>query len=138
MKVLIIEDSYTDTLLFMEAIRECDISVDISVDVSIVSKWGQARHFLMDESLRLILLDLNLSEVSGKDIITLIRGANILLPIVVFSTSSSYEDIVACYRAGANAYIVKPYDIGLLFDTMCSTLKWWLNMNKLPNINPYE
>jgi AmiR/NasT family two-component response regulator len=53
------------------------------------------------------------------------------VPIVVLSTSSSNADIHSCYKAGINGYVVKPYDIEKLFEDMCITFKWWLEVNKL-------
>ncbi|WOL31351.1 response regulator receiver domain protein [Microcoleus phage My-WqHQDG] len=128
-RVLIIEDSPTDVLLFREAISECDIEVV----VDIVPTWPDAYELLNDGSLlfSLILLDLNLPIIGGKEIVHLIREGGMYVPIVVLSTSSSSVDIHSCYKAGVNGYVVKPYDIEQLFDVMCITFKWWLEVNKL-------
>jgi CheY-like chemotaxis protein len=128
-RVLIIEDSSTDVLLFREAISECDIEVV----ADIVPTWSDAYELLNDGGLpfSLILVDLNLPVVGGKEIIRLIRGGDMRVPIVVFSTSSSSVDIHSCYKNGVNGYVVKPYDIEQLFDDMCITFKWWLEVNKL-------
>jgi CheY-like chemotaxis protein len=128
-RVLIIEDSSTDVLLFREAISECDIEVV----ADIVPTWSDAYELLNDGGLpfSLILVDLNLPVVGGKEIIRLIRGGDMRVPIVVFSTSSSSVDIHSCYKNGVNGYVVKPYDIEKLFEDMCITFKWWLEVNKL-------
>ncbi len=128
-RVLIIDDSPTDALLFREAISECDIEVV----VDIVSTWHDAYGLLNDGGppFSLILLDLNLPVVGGQEIVRLIRGSGMHVPIVVFSTSSSSTDIHSCYKGGANGYVIKPYDIEQLFDVMCITFKWWLEVNKL-------
>lgn len=128
-RVLIIEDSATDAHLFKEAIHDCGMEMI----VSIVPTWMEAQAIVVDTTymLSLILLDLNLLGVGGREIIYLIRKSGSRVPIIVFSTSSSPNDIEACYREGANAYIIKPYDIDQLFEVMCSTFKWWLDINKL-------
>ena len=125
--VLIIEDSHTDTLLFEEAIRDCSIDVN----VVIVSDWLDAQHRVLDPTLFLIMLDLNLPSINGRDIIHLIRKKGVLVPIIVCSTSSCPSDIYACYQEGANGYTIKPFDVDDLFITICRTLRWWLEVNKL-------
>lgn len=127
-RVLIIEDSPTDTVLFKEAIDECEMELILSI----VPTWHDAQTVLENvRTLSLILLDLNLPGVGGREIISLIRKKGILTPIVVFSTSSSPTDIASCYKEGANSYMVKPYDVDQLFEEMCATFKYWLEINKL-------
>ena len=128
-RVLIIEDSPTDTQLFRLAIDERETEIQ----VSIVATWQEADAIITDRTkvLRLILLDLNLPMVGGREIIQIVRRRGVHVPIIVFSTSSSPTDIVACYREGASGYIVKPYDVGELFETLCTTFKYWLEVNKL-------
>ena len=128
-RILIIEDSLTDAHLFEEAIKDCGVDIG----VQIVTDWAGARLALQhsDVPLRLVLLDLNLTGVGGCEIITLIKKTEAQVPIVIFSTSSNPHDIDKCYKVGANAYIVKPYDVDQLFETMCATFKWWLDINKI-------
>lgn len=137
-RVLIIEDSPTDTQLFKEAIDECELELILSI----VPTWHDAQTVLENittpdrregsaSTLSLILLDLNLPGVGGREIISLIRKKDILVPIVVFSTSSSPTDIGSCYKEGANSYMVKPYDVDQLFEEMCATFRYWLEINKL-------
>lgn len=137
-RVLIIEDSPTDTQLFELAIDECRMEIV----VTIVPTWHDAQtvldnvttHPTMGGSsitLSLILLDLNLPGVGGREIISLIRKRGMQVPIVVFSTSTSPTDIASCYKEGANSYIIKPYDVGRLFEEMCTTFRYWLEINRL-------
>lgn len=131
-RILIIDDSPTDILLFKEAILECGLDVI----PTIVRSWAEvdADGGCLDR-VSLILLDLNMPGVDGLKVIRLIRGRDIYTPIVVFSTSSLSPDILACYREGANAYIIKPYEVDKLFYTVCSTFKWWLELNKLGGVH---
>ena len=131
-RVLIIEDSPTDILLFKEAIRECKLDAAVTILHSWSEADGNERLFA---EVSLILLDLNMPGIDGREVVRLIRSRGIYIPIIVFSTSSSPTDIRACYKAGANAYIVKPYDVDKLFDTVCATFKWWLELNMLGDIH---
>lgn len=129
-QILIIEDSDTDAYLFKEAIKDCNVQ---GIGITIAPTWARAEPMVSDPSISLIMLDLNLSEgMKGLDVIRLVKEEKRLrVPILIFSTSSSPSDIRACYEAGANGYIIKPYDVEELFLIICSTFKWWLEVNKL-------
>jgi CheY-like chemotaxis protein len=60
----------------------------------------------------LILLDLNLPDMSGIDILERIKGDDILrlAPVIVLTTTDSQEEIKRCYDLGCNVYITKPVD----------------------------
>lgn len=131
-RILIIDDSPTDILLFKEAILECGLDVISTV----VRSWAEADvQGGCFDGVSLILLDLNMPGVDGLNVIKLVRGRDIYIPIVVFSTSSLPSDILACYKEGANAYIIKPHEVDKLFYTVCSTFKWWLELNMLGDIH---
>ena len=61
----------------------------------------------------LILLDVNMPRVDGREVLAAVKAAEDLraIPIVVFTTSGTPEDIVGIYGAHANAYVTKPIDL---------------------------
>jgi len=77
----------------------------------------------------LVLLDLNLPKVQGKQILVEIKANPKLrmIPVVVFSSSQRPSDVSDCYQAYANSYISKPHDLDLFDSTMDSLLNYWLN-----------
>ena len=96
---------------FRHALQQTGISCDIDV----LEDGFKAMEYLCAGNghgprCDLVLLDLNLPGISGFEVLECIKTTNKLkmLPVIVMSGSSSYEDIDRCYSAGANSYISKP------------------------------
>jgi CheY-like chemotaxis protein len=83
---------------------------------------------------RIVLLDLNLPGKDGRAVLKELKAdpALTFVPVVVFSNSDAPNDILKCYAAGANCYIVKPRDLYGFIDTMRSLLDFWLRIVALP------
>ena len=84
----------------------------------------------------LILLDLNLPGIDGREVLETIKQDRNLqtIPVVVFSTSDNSKDIEACYRRGVSGYIVKPMDTQLLNRLVKTFLTYWFGTVKLPTV----
>jgi len=82
----------------------------------------------------LILLDLNLPGTDGRDVLCEVKQNNRLkvIPVVIYTTSSSPKDIEACYQSGANSYLIKPMDIQQLKSSLCLLLNYWFDVIRLP------
>ncbi len=82
----------------------------------------------------LILLDLNLPGMDGREVLRRIKQDDQLklVPIVVFTTSNNPKDIEACYRQGVNSYIIKPMDFSLLKRSIQTLLEYWFDITVLP------
>ena len=84
------------------------------------------------EKTAVILLDLNMPLKNGFDTLSELRAdeqfAN--LPVVVFSSSVHYQDVMRCYDLGANAYVAKPMDMDRYDRTMASIVRFWSNLNQ--------
>lgn len=86
----------------------------------------------------LIILDLQLPDINGVELLKLIRQtpANTetewkTIPVVILSGSTRQDDINHCYEAGANSYLVKPVDfeeLHTLLETLC---RYWIDYNRL-------
>ncbi|MDZ8260143.1 response regulator [Nostoc sp. ChiQUE01b] len=81
-----------------------------------------------------ILLDLNLPGIDGRDILDRLKQDKSFkgIPIVVFTTSSNPKDIELCYQKGANGYLVKPMDVQELKKTIQAFVDYWLEANTPP------
>ena len=81
-----------------------------------------------------ILLDLNLPGTDGRQVLSEIKGNELLrdIPVVVLTTSADERDITACYRAGANSYIQKPVDIDGFMKAIERLNGYWFEVVILP------
>jgi two-component system response regulator len=112
--ILLVEDDAGDILMTREALAESKVLNDLRV----VNDGREAIDYLDhpddDESPRpdLILLDLNLPRIDGREVLAYVKGHERLrrIPVVVLTTSQAEEDIVRSYDLHANAYITKPVD----------------------------
>ena len=115
--VLLVEDDPGDVLITREALSGSAVEHDIHV----VGDGEQAIAFLHQEGEHtdaprpdLILLDLNLPRLDGREVLQIVKEDDSLrrIPVVVLTTSKSEEDISRSYDLHANAYVVKPSDVG--------------------------
>jgi CheY-like chemotaxis protein len=81
-----------------------------------------------------ILLDLNLPGIDGREILEMLKQDSSYqeIPVVVFTTSSNPGDIELCYKKGANGYLIKPMDAKQLQKTIQAFVNYWLEVNIPP------
>jgi CheY-like chemotaxis protein len=82
----------------------------------------------------LILLDLNLPGMDGREVLQKIKQNEDLklIPVVIFTTSSNPKDIESCYKQGVNSYIVKPMDAARLKRNIQTLIDYWFDTTVLP------
>ncbi|HEY2205218.1 MAG TPA: response regulator [Pseudonocardia sp.] len=111
--ILLVEDDPGDVLMTQEAFEHHRITNPLHV----VSDGAEAIEFLRQEGAHadaprpsLILLDLNLPKMDGREVLAEIKGDRGLrtIPVVVLTTSAAEEDILRSYETHANAYVTKP------------------------------
>jgi CheY-like chemotaxis protein len=75
----------------------------------------------------IVLLDLNLPETDGREVLKKIKSDDGLksIPIVIFTTSDSDKDIAESYNSGANTYITKPVDLEELYNVIDTFKNYW-------------
>lgn len=138
--ILIIEDNDDDFESTCDALHNVD---GFNIPVERAENGSEAIEFLRHRTSspvpdyasipRLILLDLNLPGMDGHGVLMQVKSSASMrqIPVVVFSSSSSSEDIDACYAAGANAYVCKPSTLDELDVIMRNLEKFWVETNKL-------
>jgi CheY-like chemotaxis protein len=114
--IISVEDSDTDFLALRYALHAAGVENPIErYDNGRTAAGGllSDRNGALVEMASLILLDLNLPGLDGRDLLRKVRARDPerKVPIIVLSTSSHPKDIDACYRAGADAYMVKPLEL---------------------------
>ena len=82
----------------------------------------------------MILLDLNLPGTDGREVLQEVKKHPDLgrIPVIVLTTSSDQRDVDACYRAGANSYIVKPVNLAGFIKAIERLRDFWLEVVVLP------
>lgn len=82
----------------------------------------------------LILLDLNLPKVNGKEVLTAIRHDEALatIPVIMLTASSRDEDIIESYRLGTNTFIQKPVEFDKFLHALDVIGEYWMLIAKLP------
>jgi CheY-like chemotaxis protein len=82
----------------------------------------------------LILLDLNMPKMDGREALKIIKGDATLsdIPIVVLSTSGFDQDIIRSYQLGVNSFITKPVTFSGLVEAMNVLGRYWLEIVELP------
>jgi chemotaxis family two-component system response regulator Rcp1 len=140
-EVLLVEDSPGDVRLTQEAFRDANQSVHLHV----VSDGVEAMAFLRREQPHrdaprpdLILLDLNLPKMDGREVLAQIKADDSLktIPTVILTTSESEADIVKSYQLQANCYLSKPVQLDAFESLVKSINDFWLTKVKLPQQKP--
>lgn len=136
-EILMVEDNPGDVRLTQEALKEYKIRNNLYV----VGDGEQAMKFLRQQepyqdSTRpdLILLDLNLPKMDGREVLQEIKNDSGLkrIPIVVLTTSEAEEDIVQSYDLHANSYVTKPVDFERFVKVVKVIEDFWFTVVKLP------
>lgn len=141
--ILLVEDNPADIDLTKEALEECKFVNNLHI----ISDGENALAFLRKEkNFRdkprpdLILLDLNLPKIDGREILAEIKNDDNLkqIPVVILTTSESIEDITEMYKLHANCYITKPVDINQFIKVVQSIGDFWFSIVKLPLESYYD
>jgi CheY-like chemotaxis protein len=136
-EVLLVEDSPGDVRLTQEAFREANRSIRLHVATDGV----EAMAFLRREGPHgrvprpdLILLDLNLPKMDGREVLAHIKADESLktIPTIILTTSEAQADIVKSYQLQANCYLSKPVQLHAFESLVKSINDFWLTKVKLP------
>jgi two-component system, chemotaxis family, response regulator Rcp1 len=82
----------------------------------------------------IILLDINLPKIDGKEVLNAIKNDAVLrvIPVIMLTTSSAESDIQESYANHANCYVLKPVDLNKFMDVIRSIEEYWISIVKLP------
>src|SRR6202034_156581 len=136
-EVLLVEDSPGDVRLTQEAFREANRSINLHI----ASDGVEAMAFLKREGANanaprpdLILLDLNLPRMDGREVLAEIKSDPNLktIPTIILTTSESEADIVKSYQLQANCYLSKPVQLNAFENLVRSVGDFWLTKVKFP------
>ena len=135
--VLVVEDNPDDQELIRMALEESHIANDLVV----LSDGAQALDYLfgagayaerdISDTPQVVMLDLKLPKVNGLEVLERLRAdpRTALIPVVILTSSSEEEDILASYKLGANSYVRKPVDFNQFAEAIKQLGLYWLILN---------
>ncbi len=137
-KILLAEDDPDDRLLLQEALQEGRLANELTCveDGEELLDYLHQRGKWAGGAPRpgLILLDLNMPKLDGREALRAIKADPSLrqIPVVVLTTSKAEEDVLRSYDLGANSFITKPVTFQSMVDLMRVLGRYWLEIVELP------
>ena len=139
-EILLVEDNPNDVELTFRALKRHNLANKVEV----VKDGAQALEFIfatgaygnrrIENTPKLILLDLKLPKVDGLEVLRDIKSheRTKVIPVVVLTSSREESDIVESYKLGVNSYIVKPVEFDKFVKSVSELGLYWLLLNEPP------
>jgi two-component system, chemotaxis family, response regulator Rcp1 len=136
-EILLVEDSPTDAFLAQEALE----SFKVTNHIHVVPDGVEAMAFLRKEGKYadvprpdLVLLDLNMPRMDGREVLSAIKNDKVLriIPVVILTTSADEVDVLKAYGHHANCYVVKPVNFERFIEIVRSIESFWFALVTLP------
>jgi CheY-like chemotaxis protein len=136
-EILLVEDNPGDVRLTREVLKEGRIHNTLNVvgdGVEALDFLHRLGSYANAKPQDLILLDLNLPKMNGREVLAAIKADPDLrhIPVVVLTTSSAEADVLSAYDLHANCYITKPVNLDQFVKVVQSIEDFWLSIVRLP------
>ena len=137
-EVLLVEDDPGDVELTQESLIESKLKINLTV----VNDGVEALDYLRKQNgyanaarPDLILLDLNMPKMDGREVLSKLKENDSLqsIPVVVLTTSDAEEDILKSYGLGCNCYVAKPVGLDQFLKVIQIIEGFWFTVVKLPS-----
>lgn len=137
-EILLVEDNPNDAEMALRALKKNRLANNVLV----VGDGEEALDFLygrgkfkdrqINNRPKIILLDLKLPKVDGKEVLRVIKSdpEKKIIPVIVLTSSREEKDIVESYQLGVNSYIVKPVDFDKFLESVKELGLYWLLINQ--------
>ena len=139
-EILLVEDNPTDAELCVRSLK----SYNLANNVVWLRDGAEALDYLFSRGTYayrnpngtpwVILLDLRLPKIDGKEVLKQIKADDRLkcIPVVVLTSSREDRDIAECYKVGANSFVVKPVEFDNFAETVAKLGYYWSLINTPP------
>lgn len=136
-EILLIEDNEGDIILTKKAFKKGKINNNLAIcrdgkeGIDYLFKRGKYEGVPTPD---LILLDLNMPEMNGQEVLEVLKNDEDLcvIPVIILTTSSSDEDILKSYKLQASGYIKKPVDFRQFGEVIGQLQNYWFTIMKFP------
>lgn len=137
-EILLVEDSPSDANLMIREFSRAKIANNLHWTENGEDAMSYLRcegEFATAPRPDLILLDLNLPGMDGREVLAEVKADEDLkrIPVVILTTSNDEEDVLRSYNLNANCYVTKPIDINQFIHVVQLINEFWLAAVKLPS-----
>ncbi|HXK61693.1 MAG TPA: response regulator [Acidobacteriota bacterium] len=140
-EILLVEDNPNDIELTQRALKKQNLAnrlvivQDGAEALDLLFARGRYEGRKIEDTPRVVLLDLKLPKVDGIEVLKALRGDDRTkkIPIVVLTSSSDERDVVETYKLGVNSYIVKPVNFEKFAEVIRELGYYWLLLNHPPS-----
>ena len=135
--ILVVDDDQVDVMAVKRAFRQCDLSNHIIVASDGMDALQKMRDGASVRKPYLVLLDLNMPRMDGRETLAAIKTDDSLkaIPVVILTTSGAAPDIVASYQHRANAYVTKPFGLDDFEATVRQINRFFREVAVLPAVD---
>lgn len=138
--ILMADDDLDDCLLVQEALTETRLANEFHIVnngvelIDYLTQKGKYSDSITYPQPDLILLDLNMPQMGGREALEIIKvDPNLkMIPVVILTTSKAEEDILKTYDLGANGFVTKPVTFENLVKITKTVTEYWCAIVKLP------
>ena len=135
-KILLVDDSEADLELIKLTLTELEqqMSVELALDGQAAFDHLLARLDRTQEQPELIVLDWNMPRLDGRGFLIKLRAHEALraIPVIVFTSSDSKQDVASSYAHGASCFLKKPIGLDELQTVLQAVKGFWMDTAKLP------
>lgn len=136
-EILLVEDNPADIRLTTEVLKDAKLCNDLQIardGIEALQYLHREGKFAGKPRPDLVLLDLNLPRLDGRDVLRKIKEDDDLkrIPVVILTTSDAEQDILNSYDLHANCYITKPVDLEQFSKVVHCIEDFWFSIVKLP------
>jgi len=137
-EILIVEDNPQDAEMALRALKKNNLCNNVLVvddgekALNYLYSRGEFAGSCINCRPKIILLDLKLPKVDGKEVLRVIKNdpEKKIIPVIVLTSSKEERDVMETYQLGANSYIIKPVDFDKFVEAVRDLGLYWLLLNQ--------
>jgi CheY-like chemotaxis protein len=141
-EILLVEDNLQDLQMTLRALKKANLANHIHIArdgqeaLQFIFCEGDYAGRKIENAPKVILLDLKLPKVDGKEVLERIKSdpRTKIIPVVVLTSSKEQNDVVESYQLGVNSYIVKPVNFERFAEAVKDLGMYWLLHNQPPKM----